>query len=198
MCSVYQFGKGKVPRELKEEGDAIASFVGEVSLVRRTDKAPVYLESEGMVSMRWGFERPSLGVVNNTRSENLDSPMWRESYAERRCLIPLLAFYEWSGAKGHKKTHRFISPDNETLWVAGLWEDAPELGPCYSMLTTSANSLMAPIHNRMPAILNEAERLQYLDQGLDVYEPLQEMLCVNDAPNPLLKNPPTHIQDELF
>jgi hypothetical protein len=86
MCSAYDTGQftGDVPITL----DAVERFTGmdmcSVRLIRRTDQAPVYLKGEGIATMRWGYERPKLGVVNNTRSENLDSPMWRESFTERR------------------------------------------------------------------------------------------------------------------
>lgn len=200
MCSAYETGQftGHVPITL--DGVDLESFrvADPMRLIRRTDHASVYLKNEGIATMRWGYERPKLGVVNNTRSENLDSPMWHESFVERRCLIPLSAFYEWTGSKGNKRTHRFTRPDGGLLWVAGIWEEVETLGRCYSMLTTEANSLVAPIHHRMPSILLGDELPRYLDGGMDVFTPLPQTLIVNDAPNPLLKNPATHSQDELF
>lgn len=200
MCSAYQIGQftGKVPLALDADGLGSIEPTGDIRLIRRTDLAPVYLMEEGIVSMRWGYERPKLGVVNNTRSDNLESPMWRESFSDRRCLIPLVAFYEWSGSKGRKRTHRFTKPDGGLLWVAGIWEESAELGRCYSMLTTRANSLVSPIHNRMPSLLTGDEQARYMDGRMNEFTPLPETLVVNDAPNPLLKNPPTHSQDELF
>ena len=200
MCSAYDTGQftGDVLASLDSEGLGSVKGQSPFTLIRRTDQAPVYLKGEGMATMRWGYERPKLGVVNNTRSENLDSLMWRESFTERRCLIPLTAFYEWSGSKGNKRTHRFTRPDGGLLWVAGIWEDSNDLGRCYSMLTTEANSLVSPIHNRMPSILVGGEQARYLDGGMDVFAPLPQTLVVNDAPNPLLKNPPTHSQGDLF
>lgn len=200
MCSAYNIGQftGDVPISLDSEGFASIEDHGPRTLIRRTDQAPVFLDSEGMTSMRWGCERQGLGVVNNTRSENLNSPMWLESFTKRRCLIPLTAFYEWSGPKGSKRTHRFTSPKGGLLWVAGIWEESVKLGRCYSMLTTKANDLVAPIHHRMPSILIGKELTSYMDAGMDVFAPLPQTLVVNDAPNPLLKNPPTHSQDELF
>jgi putative SOS response-associated peptidase YedK len=200
MCSTYDTGQftGDVPLALDGDGIGPVASVGDVRLIRRTDQAPVYLKDEGMVSMRWGYERPKLGVVNNTRSENLDSSMWRESFADRRCLIPLWAFYEWTGGKGRKLTHRFTCPNGGLLWAAGIWEETEALGRCYSMLTTKANSLVAPIHNRMPSILIGGEQARYMAGGMDTFTPLPQTLVVNDAPNPLVKNPPTHSQDDLF
>ncbi|MBK1855000.1 SOS response-associated peptidase family protein [Verrucomicrobiaceae bacterium 5K15] len=198
MCSVYEFGRGKKMAGVKAPVSGLDDFADAVKLVRRTDSAPVVLGGDEAQVMRWGFERKGLGVVNNTRSDNLDSPMWREAFAERRCLIPVLAFYEWSGAKGHKRTHRFTSPDGGLLWMAGIWEESQELGRCFSMLTTESNTLMEPIHNRMPAVLTPAECDYYLKGHMETFRPKPDLLEVTDAANPLLKNKPSHIQDELF
>lgn len=148
--------------------------------------------------MRWGFERPGLGVVNNSRSDKLSGPMWRDAYQNRRCLIPAAAFYEWSGPKGRKRTHRFDAPDEGWLWIAGLWEECPRLGACFSMITTDANSLMAPIHDRMPAVLAPAELMPYLQGLVARFAPPSEALRVMDAPNPLVKHKPESVQGELF
>lgn len=198
MCSVYEFGRGKKkpPQALKAEG--FEKLDENIRLIRRTDKAPVYLSNGTIRMMRWGYERPGLGVVNNTRSENFDSPMWRDSIEHRRYLIPVTAFYEWSGPKGNTRTHRFTSPNNEWLWMAGIWEKSDNLGECFSMITTSANSLMSPIHHRMPAVLTDEELNPFIDGELMKFNPAPDTLLVNEANNPLIKNPPTHTQDELL
>lgn len=191
MCNA--FNTAKKPDEAR-----LPHCPADTKLIRRTDQAPVTLASGEIITMRWGFQRKGLGCVNNTRSDNLDSPMWREAIAHRRCLVPVISYYEWSGPKGHKKTHLFRSPGNHWLWVAGLWEESPEHGPCFSMLTTEANSLVSPIHHRMPAILSEAEQKSFLLEGLENHAPAPSLLTVGTTANPLLKNPPTHVQDELF
>ncbi|BDS05240.1 hypothetical protein NT6N_02800 [Oceaniferula spumae] len=198
MCSVYEFGRGKKkpPQALTASG--FDSLADDVRLIRRTDKAPVYLSDGSVHMMRWGYERPGLGVVNNTRSDNFESPMWRDSIEHRRCLIPVTAFYEWSGPKGNKRTHRFTSRDGEWLWMAGIWETADKLGECFSMITTAANALMSPIHNRMPAVLTDEELSPFLYGELMTFNPAPDTLLVNEANNPFIKNPPSHKQDELF
>ncbi|MEN8678889.1 MAG: SOS response-associated peptidase family protein, partial [Akkermansiaceae bacterium] len=84
------------------------------------------------------------------------------------------------------------------LWMAGVWEESAEFGPCFSMLTTEANSLVSPIHHRMPAILTEDEQRSFLLEGLESFKPASDLLTTERAANPLLKTKPTHIQDELF
>lgn len=191
MCNA--FNTAKEPDKLRE---AIKEV--ECKLIRRTDQAPVKLATGEVVSMRWGFQRKGLGVVNNTRSDNLESPMWKEAIEKRRCLIPVISYYEWSGPKGHKQTHLFRNPDHDWLWMAGLWEESAEFGPCFSMLTTEANSLVSPIHHRMPAILTDDEQESFLLEGLESFKPAPGLLTTERAANPLLKSKPTHIQDELF
>lgn len=66
------------------------------------------------------------------------------------------------------------------------------------MLTTEANAVVAPIHHRMPAILSDAEQGPYLREGLSSFEPATDLLVTRKTANPLVKNRPTHAQDELF
>lgn len=191
MCNA--FNTARKPEEIRLPNCPVTT-----RLIRRTDPAPVLLPSGDLESMRWGFQRKGLGPVNNTRSDNLDSPMWRDAIASRRCLIPVASFYEWSGPTGHKKTHLFHHPENDWLWVAGLWEESSEFGRCFSMLTTDANSLVAPIHHRMPAILTRDEQERFLRDGESEFAPDPVLLTTCLTANPLLKNPPTHIQEDLF
>ncbi|MDF1714937.1 MAG: SOS response-associated peptidase family protein [Akkermansiaceae bacterium] len=191
MCNAFNTAKN--PGDIREAIKEVES-----KLIRRTDHAPVKLPGGEIVSMRWGFQRKGLGVVNNTRSDNLDSPMWKDAIERRRCLIPVISYYEWSGPKGNKQTHLFRSPNHDWLWMAGVWEESAEFGPCFSMLTTEANSLVSPIHHRMPAILTEDEQRSFLLEGLESFKPASDLLTTERAANPLLKTKPTHIQDELF
>ena len=191
MCNAFNTARN--PENIRE-----AIFEAESKLVRRTDQAHVKISTGELVPMKWGFQRSGLGVVNNTRSDNLNSPMWKKAIENRRCLIPVLSYYEWSGPKGNKQTHLFQSPDHDYLWVAGLWEESSEFGPCFSMLTTEANSLVSPIHYRMPAIVTIDDHKKSLLEGLEFFKPAPELLTTKKAVNPLLKMKPSHIQDELF
>ena len=191
MCNA--FNTAKKPENIREGINEVGS-----KLIRRTDQAHVKLPTGELVPMKWGFQRKGLGVVNNTRSDNLESLMWKEAIENRRCLIPALSYYEWSGPKGNKQTHLFRSPNDDYLWIAGLWEESSEVGPCFSMLTTEANSLVSPIHHRMPAIVTANDHEKFLLKGLKFFEPPPELLITERAANPLLKRKPSHIQDELF
>lgn len=200
MCNAYELGKrgGSFPSRLKAEAARELLTIDSFRLIRRTDPAPVILGDGSLAEMRWGFERTGLGTINNSRCENLGSPVWKESFAERRCLIPLAAYYEWSGPKGAKRTHRFTAADGGWLLAAGIWEESRGHGHRFSMITTRANRLVAPIHHRMPALLGPEEIGAYLDGGIDTFSPPADTLSVADAPNPLVRPKPPSSQGELF
>jgi putative SOS response-associated peptidase YedK len=200
MCNAYDIGgqTGGFSDLVKTQGTrALEPFVSRC-LIRRTDQAPVLLEGGDVVLMSWGFRRSGLGVINNSRSDKLQGPMWKEPFEKSRCLVPVTAYYEWTGSKGNKTTHRFTSPNGETLWMAGLWENSPDVGLCFSMITTEANATVTPIHHRMPALLESDEQEPYLAGEMSFFAPLPSSLQVTVSANPLLKNPPTEIQGDLF
>jgi putative SOS response-associated peptidase YedK len=122
--------------------------------------------------MVWGFPLVLKGKngqplkpkpVNNCRTDKLDSFMWRYSFKERRCLIPVTAFCEAEGEKGAKTRTWFSLPDEELFAVAGIWRDTAEWGAAYSMVMTEACEHVAGVHDRMPAILPRADWGDWLD-----------------------------------
>lgn len=164
----------------------------EERLVRRTDAAPVVRADGGVEWMRWGFARPGLGPVVNTRSERLGSAMWREAFAERRCVIPVAHFYEWDA---RKKCWLFSDPRERWLWMAGVWEESGDHGRCFSMLTTGANRAMGAVHDRMPTVLGETEVADYLDGGVQTFRPGEDSLTKCEVRSPLREGA---VQGELF
>ncbi len=200
MCNAYDIGR-QVKRLPEDSLQVITGPLVSGSaprLIRRTDAAPIITAAFEQVSMRWGFERPRLGTINNAREDKLSGPMWSTPFRERRCVIPVSAFYEWSGPKGRKQTHCFTRTDQGWFWIAGLWELSPEFGPCFSMITTRANSVMAPIHNRMPAILQEDQITPYFAGEIETFAPLPENIQVEESANPLVKPKEPPAQMELF
>lgn len=131
------------------------------------------IEGGTLRSMVWGFplvlKSKKTGKplkpkpVNNARADKLDSFMWRYSFDERRCLIPLTAWAEAEGKPGSKTRTWLSLPDAETFTVAGIWRDSDEWGPCYSMIMVDADGPAADVHNRMPVLLAEKDREQWSD-----------------------------------
>lgn len=113
--------------------------------------------------MQWGFpQRDRKGLLINARAESaLERITFRDSVRHRRCIIPAAHFYEWNKAK-EKAT--FCRKDSAVLYMAGIWNHF-ENGDRFVILTTQANASVAPVHDRMPLILekNELENWVYED-----------------------------------
>ena len=142
-------------------------------------------------SMVWGFPLVLKGKngqplkprpVNNARADKLDGFMWRYSFAERRCLIPVSAFAEAEGEKGAKTRTWFTLPGEDPFAVAGLWRDTPEWGPAYTMVMTEACQHVASVHDRMPVILERDDWADWLDGAPDqaglLCRPYPELMAV--------------------
>ena len=138
--------------------------------VAPTNLMPIaYVDDSGkriLERMHWGYmgwvpdasQRPFLPI--NARDNNiLKKPMWKKAFTERRCLVAMNGFYEWSGKKGSKKPHYISSTQRTFLVAAGVYSHlSPQEGiNSYAIITTSANSLMEDIHDRMPAFLEPEE-----------------------------------------
>ena len=137
---------------------------------------------------RWGLVPSWAKDLNigsrmiNARSETVaEKPSFRTAFKRRRCLIPADGFYEWQ-KQGSGKQPMFIRPVEERPFaLAGLWEvwrdpDGSALQTC-TILTTTPNELMAPIHNRMPVIVEPEDFDLWLnpepnpEQGLHLLRP---------------------------
>ena len=129
---------------------------------------------------RWAND-PAIGnKLKNARSETVtEKPSFREAFVRRRCLIPADGFYEWSRRGGKKLPYYFYMRDGEPFAIAGLWErweggDEP-LETC-TVLTTEANELLAPYHDRMPVILKPKDYDLWLDADVRRAELLKPLL----------------------
>ena len=117
------------------------------------------------VFLRWGFvpawsreEKPA-GIVNARAETVAEKPSFREAFRKRRCLVPADGFYEWRREEGRRQPFFFSLPEDRPFALAGIWEERrreDEVSQTFCLLTTEANELMAPIHDRMPAMLDEA------------------------------------------
>lgn len=135
----------------------------------------------GLTHFTWGLipswaKDPKIGskMINARAETAAEKPSFRAAYKRRRCLVPMTGFYEWQKQADGRKQPQYIHPAGEgkLFAVAGLWErwqsdDGSEILSC-TLLTTNPNELLAPIHNRMPVILDPAD----YDVWLDVEAPL--------------------------
>jgi putative SOS response-associated peptidase YedK len=119
----------------------------------------------------------------NARAETVaEKPSFRAAFRQRRCLIPADGFYEWQQLEGSRlKQPYFIGMSDERPFAfAGLYErwespDGEKIESC-TIVTTAANEVMAPIHDRMPVILASQEYAQWLDPGFKEIDRLQALL----------------------
>jgi putative SOS response-associated peptidase YedK len=122
--------------------------------------------------MKWGLvphwsktPRVKFSTIN-ARAETVGiSPVFREAFHKRRCLVPVIGFYEWRKNPDGTKTPYFIRLKSRTWFTfAGIWDSWKDAEgkefKSYSIITCEPNEVMKPIHNRMPVILpREVEEL---------------------------------------
>ena len=138
--------------------------------------------------LRWGLipswaKDPAIGSrMINARAETVATkPSFRAAFKRRRCLIPADGFYEWKKTDGKNKQPYLIGMEkDEPFAFAGLWEhwqsaDGSEVQSC-TIITTSANDLLAELHDRMPVILDEDDYDRWLDPRQEDKEQLQSLL----------------------
>ena len=162
MCCRYYFAD-----ELISDVDRIADFVADPVYTQKSkdihpaDLAPVLLgnqQGSGIQAdlMRWGFPSFDNKLLINGRAESvLEKKAFSESVLSRRCVLPANCFYEWDR---EKTKNTFYLPEHKPMFLAGLF-NMLENERRFVVLTTEANASMAPVHDRMPLLL-EPEQIE--------------------------------------
>jgi len=183
MCG--RFAQRKPSHELLNVARVIVPFTPNVPPnynVAPTDPAIVIKadprtgQREGEV-MKWGLipawsktgkmDRPTFNAKSETAAS---SATFRNAFKSRRCLVPVDAFYEWKKLDAKTKQPYAIGrADGQPLTLAGLWDgwkmpDGKWLHT-FTILTTTPNSVMAEIHDRMPVILEEKDYAVWLGEA---------------------------------
>lgn len=112
----------------------------------------------------WGikFSGEKTPLIFNSRIETISSkPYWKNLFRGSRCIIPATAFYEWITIDGIKIPHRISFSNLSVFYFAGIYIKIGN-GIFASIITTSANSEIAKIHNRMPVIFKKEEGINFL------------------------------------
>ena len=134
-------------------------------------RAPVLRRDGGglkLAMMNWGFPGPAAAKgrpVTNVR--NLASPFWRSAIAspERRCIVPVTSFCEWTGEVGRKQKVWFglREEENPLFAFAGIWRPGVD-GPFMAFLTCEANQTVGAVHPKaMPVMLRPRDIGRWLD-----------------------------------
>ena len=140
--------------------------------------------------MRWGLvpswsDTVAIGdKLINARAETLsEKPAFKAAFERRRCIIPADGFYEWQVAPGSSKQPMYIHARNGVpIAFAGLWEswrardisDAPWIRSCV-VITTSANATLAPVHDRMPVILEAQDWDLWLNRDIEDHRDIEDL-----------------------
>lgn len=142
-----------------------------------------------LTRLKWGLipswaKDPDIGNrMINARGETLaEKPSFREAFKKRRCIIPATGFYEWKKVAGGKQPYYFFLPDKAIFGFAGLYEEWTDketgdfLETC-TIITTEANGVLKPVHDRMPVILNHENYALWLDEKVDDTNQLQKLIA---------------------
>ena len=159
--------------------------------VAPTDEAVVVVQRDdhrAIKAYRWGLiphwaDGPKIGNrMFNARAETLaSSPVFRDAFRRRRCLVPVDSFFEWRRDGTVRQPFRIVRADGRPLALAGLWSgwrdpETEEVRRTFTIVTTTPNDLMRPIHNRMPVVVPFDAWDRWLDPALPDLGELQGLL----------------------
>jgi putative SOS response-associated peptidase YedK len=197
MCGRYKLSRRK--QVVEKYFDAVSSEedwsprfniapTQPIAVVRQNPKEPI----RELTLMRWGlipsWEKVSSGAARmiNARSETASTkPAFRDAMKSRRCLIPADGFYEWKRDGKTKQPFCFEVNNGDLFAFAGLWErwknPSGEWVKSSSILTTIPNPVTAPVHDRMPVILDPDSYELWLDPGMQNVDAASDLLQPFDA-----------------
>ena len=178
MCG--RFTQQRPTSELAEifGAENLADDAGGHYNVAPTDEAAVVVQRDdrrAITSYRWGliphWATDASGAASriNARAETVAvTPAFRDSFLRRRCLVPVDSFYEWRREEGVRQPYRIVRTDGSPLVLAGLWSGWKDpadgsIRRTFTIVTTRANSQIAELHNRMPAVLGPDVWPRWLD-----------------------------------
>jgi len=174
MCGRFELKTKyeKLPEVLKQDYPiGLETKYETQNLIKPTDSVLV-IKNEGKLKttfMTWGFISPwakdpfnKIGIRPfNARSETIqEKKLFRESWKNKRCLIPASSFFE--------KKFRIRKKNYETFWLGGIWSkwispNGSEIESC-CILTTAPNALIKPLHHRMPVIIPNGYEEKWTEQ----------------------------------
>jgi putative SOS response-associated peptidase YedK len=174
MCGRY---KRRSDKQHIAEAFQVSVGLEELYLGPEDDIAPqsfqpvIHLNEDGerqIELMRWAFKLPDR-LLFNARSEGIeDANFWKESFIERRCIVPGDAVFEWQDVKnGKKPKYEFTLPGKEPFGMAAVWKlwkhpKTNQWERTFAVLTGEPNGLMEPIHPRMTTFLEPRDYPEYL------------------------------------
>ena len=210
MCNLYRMTKGTAEVAALfavQDAAAGANFA--------TELYPGYpglvVEGGQLRAMNWGLPVVLTGKqgqklkpkpVTNARDDKLLTGFWRDSFARRRCLIPVTQWAEPQGPSGRMTRSWYAVPGVEVMAVAGLWRPTAEWGDCYAMVMADSCAEMAAVHDRMPVILTQDKWAAWttgsIDHALDLCQTWRGSLLADHTGDRWVDGQPIGRQDHLF
>jgi putative SOS response-associated peptidase YedK len=208
MCGRYALfaDQEKIEETFGIQSDDFSIYTSNYNAAPGTE-LPVVLVGKGnnrkIGRLRWGLvpswaEDLTIGnSMINARSETLtEKPSFKKPFQRHRCLIPASGFYEWQNLGKTKIPYFARTLDQEVVGFAGLfdkWDHGDEPLYTFTIITTPANSLLKPLHDRMPAIIRPEAYQQWLDPLNSNVDQLQPLL----VPYPTEKMAVYRVSDEV-
>jgi putative SOS response-associated peptidase YedK len=162
IAEAFRVGMGLEDIYLEPEDDIAPGSIQPVVLTREAGEREIAL-------MRWGFKLPDRHLFT-ARSEGIErAQFWRDSFQQRRCIVPADAIFEWQEVeRGTKKAkYEVVIPGREPFGIAGVWK--PWKNPktnqwerTFAVVTGEPNELIQPIHHRLTTILDPRDYEEYL------------------------------------
>jgi putative SOS response-associated peptidase YedK len=197
MCG--RFSQERPAAELAEifAAEPLADELGPRYNVAPTDEAFVVVqrdERRAVTAYRWGLvphwaaDLKAGSRMFNARAETLTvSPAFRDAVKRRRCLVPVDGFYEWKREGTIRQPYHVRREDGRPLVLAGLWagwkDPATEMvRRTFTIVTTTPNTTLADLHDRMPVVLPDAVWGRWLDPAAETSEVLAMLAPVEDVP----------------
>ncbi len=153
----------------------------DVAAIRNDDE-----QQREIVLLRWGLvpfwaKDPAIGNrMINARAETVaEKPSYRAAYRHRRCIVLADGFYEWQRQEDHKVPYFISLASGEPFALAGLWEhwkdkQSGDSLQTTTLITTAANEFMAPLHHRMPVVLEPGSAGEWLAGSNDLLDDIAD------------------------
>lgn len=177
MCGRYSLNKSKIQLEERFQAEMLVDFKPRFNIAP-TQLVPVITSDspKGFSFFYWGItpdfakNKPVSQKFINAKAETVNEKIsFKQSFKTRRCLVPADGFFEWKRlGKKTKIPYRFTMADEQAFSFAGIWEEFEnefgESNHTFLILTTSPNSLVSEVHDRMPVILKKEDEKKWLDK----------------------------------
>jgi putative SOS response-associated peptidase YedK len=198
MCGFYLFEPGHNFYEIFDIKNRLDFLPQKIEVAPGKIVPVIFNEGVNVVQpMKWGLipfwaKEQSIGKnMFNARAESVvEKPAFKKAYKTQRCIVPGNGFYEWKLENGKKVPYFFNLKDRPIFGFAGLydiWEEPVGGNEIYSytIVTTTPNEVVKPIHDRMPVIIEKNDEDVWLNRNTDenklrsLLKPSNEEIVVN-------------------